>query len=224
MRAIFYILFTYFCVLVVFAASISNGPKGAQLRDGWYFIKNPETGKYLQVSGAKNADAAGNVVISSGTKDKGQKWKLTNIGDGLVTLTSALGDYNMDVANEDRSNGANIQLYKPNGRVSQQFMILKTRTEDVYTIGTKVSYFEKAIDIDNGRSADGTNVLQWTNEMKVNQCWMFERDGDSEEETCWSLALGYPCCSKCSTIYYQDDNGNWGIESNDWCGLLSHCR
>ena len=37
--------------------------------------------------------------------------------------------------------------------------------------------------------------------------------------SCWSVSLGYPCCTNNSTIYYIDDNGNWGVQNDNWCGL-----
>jgi rhamnogalacturonan endolyase len=37
--------------------------------------------------------------------------------------------------------------------------------------------------------------------------------------SCWSVSLGYPCCTNNTTIYYIDDNGNWGVQNDNWCGL-----
>jgi len=37
---------------------------------------------------------------------------------------------------------------------------------------------------------------------------------------CWSEKLGWPCCSKGNTeVYYVDDDGDWGVENDDWCGM-----
>jgi len=41
--------------------------------------------------------------------------------------------------------------------------------------------------------------------------------GNTSTSSCWSEALGYPCCSGCD-VYYSDSNGEWGVE-NDWCGI-----
>ncbi|ORX84649.1 hypothetical protein BCR32DRAFT_230296 [Anaeromyces robustus] len=40
-------------------------------------------------------------------------------------------------------------------------------------------------------------------------------------ETCWSEALGYPCCRDPRTTIYktEKDGKEWGIESNQWCGI-----
>jgi len=32
------------------------------------------------------------------------------------------------------------------------------------------------------------------------------------------LAQGYKCCSANCTVVYTDDDGDWGVENNQWCG------
>jgi len=142
------ILFTL--VTLVVTTFVSAGV--ANIKDGWYFIKNSSSGKYLQVSN-ENAKASSNIVIGSSRKSDGQKWKLTNVGDGYVTLTSALGNFNIDVANGENKNGANIQTYDAYGGNAQQFIIMTTSSSNVYTIGTKVSNGEKALDVENGSTS-----------------------------------------------------------------------
>ncbi|KAG4085439.1 alpha/beta-hydrolase [Neocallimastix lanati (nom. inval.)] len=36
---------------------------------------------------------------------------------------------------------------------------------------------------------------------------------------CFSTKLGYPCCTSTSDVVYTDDDGDWGIENNNWCGI-----
>jgi len=37
---------------------------------------------------------------------------------------------------------------------------------------------------------------------------------------CWSERLGWPCCSDSNAeVIYVDDDGDWGVENNDWCGI-----
>jgi len=35
---------------------------------------------------------------------------------------------------------------------------------------------------------------------------------------CWADALGYSCCKGCD-VQYTDDDGEWGVEKNEWCGI-----
>lgn len=39
------------------------------------------------------------------------------------------------------------------------------------------------------------------------------------QSDCWALALGYPCCQSATTIYSQDEAGDWSIENETWCGI-----
>jgi len=42
-------------------------------------------------------------------------------------------------------------------------------------------------------------------------------------EKCWSEALGYKCC-KCETYpYIVDEEGSWGAENGQWCGIPKNC-
>ncbi|ORX42524.1 alpha/beta-hydrolase [Piromyces finnis] len=39
---------------------------------------------------------------------------------------------------------------------------------------------------------------------------------------CFSRNLGFNCCENESTsVFFVDDNGSWGVENDEWCGLSS---
>jgi len=60
-------------------------------------------------------------------------------------------------------------------------------------------------------------------------CGIIDQDckkAGNTKTTCFSEAknLGYPCCKGCEALY-TDDDGDWGFENNDWCGISSDvCR
>ncbi|SFS02053.1 endo-1,4-beta-xylanase [Anaeromicropila populeti] len=153
-----------------------------KLTDGWYYIKNVNAQKYLQVK--DNTGAAGqNVEISTGTGAAGQKWYLTNTSDGYITLTSGLGNYMMDVANASDTDGANVQIYNGYSGNAQKFVIKSTSTSNVYTVATKASNGTKMLDAYNFGKTDGTNVCQWTYGGYANQQWVFESTSSSGGST-----------------------------------------
>jgi len=40
------------------------------------------------------------------------------------------------------------------------------------------------------------------------------------EEECWSEKMGYPCCKSNNLFpFYTDNDGEWGVENNNWCGI-----
>lgn len=60
--------------------------------------------------------------------------------------------------------------------------------------------------------------LEWGNELN-DWCIL-----TPPPEKCWSLELGYPCCTKKDTklYYYSKSAQNWyGMEDGEWCGITS---
>ena len=151
----------------------------AHIEDGWYYLKNTLSQKYLTVEGNK-ADGWTNVFISTGTGVDGQKWYVTNTQDGYITLSSKLGDFMLDVANGKNEDGANIGIYMGYGGDAQKFVVKNTKNNGIYTIGTKASDGSRYLDVYEHKTADGTNVCQWTYYGNPNQQWQFEKiDGES---------------------------------------------
>ncbi|MBR3772228.1 MAG: RICIN domain-containing protein, partial [Clostridium sp.] len=140
--------------------------------DGWYYIKNVGSQKYLQVTG-NTGKAAQNVEIGTGTGAAGQKWYLANNAEGYFTLKSALGDFMIDIAYGKDEDGANVQIYDGYGGEAQQFMV-RPIDNGVFAIGTRCSGATKMLDVYNHGTTDGTNVCQWTYGGRPNQQWIFE--------------------------------------------------
>jgi hypothetical protein len=75
----------------------------------------------------------------------------------------------------------------------------------------------------------GDNSLWgWENQkscqIDVKACGL-DGNGDSEDKpssTCKFEALGYKCCSNCIAVF-EDDDGYWGSENNEWCGITEEC-
>ena len=142
-----------------------------KINDGWYYIKNVNAQKYLQAAG-NNAGA--NVEISTGTGLAVQKWYVKNLSNGYITLTSAVGDFMVDVAMGENKDGANIGIYNAYSGDAQQYVLKKSSTQGAYIIATKVSDGSKVLDVYKQGKEDGTNVCQWTYGGRGNQQWIFE--------------------------------------------------
>lgn len=156
----------------------SQGNK-TTIEDGWYYIKNINAQKYLQVAD-NTGKAVQNVEIGTGSGVDGQKWYVTNTSDGYITLTSKLGNFMLDVANGEDVDGANLQIYDAWGGAAQQFAVISTDQDGIYTIGTRSSNLTKVVDVYDHGTTDGTNVCQWTYYGNPNQQWKFEPVGGSE--------------------------------------------
>lgn len=167
---------SYYNVLQAYKdAGFTGGNQGGSsqtLPNGWYYIKNINAQKYLQVK--DNAGGNGvNVEIGTGTGMKGQKWYLSNQGDGYFTLKNGNG-YMLDIQYGAKEDGVNVQTYSANGADAQKFKVVKTSEANVYGIVTKVTGDKKSLDVYNFGTADGSNVCQWTYYANSCQKWIFE--------------------------------------------------
>ncbi|ORX50273.1 Arabinanase/levansucrase/invertase [Piromyces finnis] len=73
-------------------------------------------------------------------------------------------------------------------------------------------------------SADEEIEVDGDDEINVGEVDSADEEIDSaDEEICWSEPLGFPCCSECVEPERVDDNGEWGIENNEWCGIYKSC-
>ncbi|SDY34567.1 family 43 glycosylhydrolase [Lachnobacterium bovis] len=151
-----------------------NSKGNVRLSDGWYYIKNVNSQKYLQVAGNRGA-AGTNVEIGHGTGVQGQKWYLQNTSDGYITLKSGLGNFMLDLAYGKNENGTNLQIYNAMGHDAQKFYLQKANGNNVVTIATKVSNGSKSVDVYNFGKNDGTNVCQWSTSGNTNQQFIFEK-------------------------------------------------
>lgn len=168
--------YAYYRVLEAYkdAGYTAGGQSGTHSApgDGWYYIKNIHAQKYLQTAG--NAGGNGvNVEIGTGTGAAGQKWYVTNLGDGYITLKNGYG-YMLDVQYGVNDDGINIQTYSSNGADAQKFKLMGTSESGVYGLATKVSNSARGLDVYNWETSDGTNVCQWEYYGAKNQLWRFE--------------------------------------------------
>lgn len=153
----------------------------ATVKDGWYYIKNTGAQKYLQAKDNKGANGQ-NVEIGTGTGVSGQKWYLTNVGNGYVTLKNGTG-YMLDVTYGKDENSTNMQVYTANGAAAQQFKIIPTSQNNVYGIVTRCSTDTKGLDVANKATTDGANVLQYAYYGASNQTWVLEScDGSTSTQ------------------------------------------
>lgn len=160
----------------------------ATLSNGWYYIKNINSQKYLQVTDNSGYDGA-NVEQGTGTGVDGQKWYLENQGSGYITLKNGTS-YMLDVADGVDADGTNIRLWSANGLDPQQFKLVQN-SNGYYGILTKASADTKSLDVYDFGTADGVNVCQWTYYENTCQLWVFEPVGGSTTPTDGTIVTNY---------------------------------
>lgn len=162
-----------------------NGCRGQQwffedAGNGFYYIRN-DWGYYLDVVNGENKDRC-NVQVYPFNGGYGQKWKIARVSGKTneeikadsFTIYSAVGDKVLDIVNGSHNNGANLQIYTPNGSEAQVFELGYSSSYSAYYFSLKDS--GKFIDTEantNGQS----NVFLWEGTGAEGQQWYIEDAG-----------------------------------------------
>ena len=149
------------------------------LNDGYYTIKNINSGKVLDVKGAGTLDGT-NVHQWTSNSTDAQKWKIEKNSDGSYYITSKCNNLYLSVKSSKNINGANIEVSKE----KQAFSFKKIETvkgtksiEDGYYIIGSALDESKVLDISAASKNSGANVQIWGNENVAQQKFYVKYDG-----------------------------------------------
>ena len=101
--------------------------------------------------------------------------KVTNVvDDGIYTIASRLDEsFVIDISGGSTSDCANVQLYKDNASLAQQFRI-EYKGGGKYTISSLCS--DKVLDVQGAGMTSGTNVWQYSPNGTLAQSWYIDSD------------------------------------------------
>jgi len=149
-----------------------------------YYIKNVNSGKYLDVANG-SADNNANVQQWSFNGQNAQKFKLVSAGNGYHYLYTGASGYTkvVDVSGKKTANGTNIIQYAYSGAANQQFKV-QQQSDGTYAILTGITGGKSGLDVYNWSTSDGGNVNQWEYWGGECQKWILEKvDGGSNNNT-----------------------------------------
>lgn len=172
------------CLMATAAASNLSISYAASnyISDGWYYIKNINSQKYLDVSGAKDYNGA-NVIQYQGNGKANQKWYVRNLGNNIVTIQCGMsGGRMLDVENGTNADGTNIRIWAANGASAQQFKVTKS-SDGIYSLLTETSGESKAVDVYGWSKEDGGNINQWSYNGLACQQFKFEATSNGSSST-----------------------------------------
>jgi hypothetical protein len=150
------------------------------IANGVYYIKNLNSGKYLQVKNA-GTDNGSQIVQYSYHGDKYQRFKVNYETDGYYSLrpmhienqTSTIDMQNNASANID---GTDCQLYTYESYYQEQKFLIRSAVGGGYQIGTKASEGSKVLEVTNSSLIDNEVVQIWTySDVRTNDNWVFEK-------------------------------------------------
>ncbi|MDE6787961.1 MAG: RICIN domain-containing protein [Ruminococcus sp.] len=151
--------------------------------DGYYYIVSAvgDGGTYVLDVAGKKTDNGTNIDIYQSNKGTNQQFMFTKNSDGsykILTKVSS-GKSAVEVANADKSSGANIQQWELNDAGCQNW-ILESVANPGCTMDTSFVYEFKNVnsgmvmDIANGKMEAGTNVQQWSSNGYDCQRWTLQ--------------------------------------------------
>ena len=135
-----------------------------------YTFRSLNSGKYL-------SDIDGNVVQVSSANEESQ-WTIGVTG-GNYTLKNVASGKNLDICMGSTANGANVQTWEPNGKISQQFQLEKVNTIAAgYYFIMPASNSNLAVEVKSMSTANGANVQVWSKTNKDHQKWQLKVNSD----------------------------------------------
>ena len=90
---------------------------------GFVYIRSAQTGLNLDVQ-HPNVREGVPVILSAPGKDQTQLWRIDDVGQGQVKITSRIGKA-LDLPDGSHSNGAHLQVFPPNGGDNQKFLLFR---------------------------------------------------------------------------------------------------
>ena len=149
---------------------------GRNIADGVYYIRNLNSGKYMDINWARTAD--GTEVIQYGFHgDLNQQFKVTRESDGYYSIkpmhcqSSALDLRSVSGAN---SNGTDAQIRTFRNYTEQKFTITNA-VGGGFQIGTAASGGRKVLEVTNSSHNDCEIIQIWDySTSRMNDNWAFE--------------------------------------------------
>ncbi len=179
--------------------SSSPVPVAASFPNGSCFrFKNVNSGLYMSAESAQNGANVSQTLPADDAVS--EVWKLIDTGDGYYCIATVLGDggtYMLDVEAKRTDNGTNIDLYKYNGGINQQFMLTEN-ADGSYKILTRISGEKSAVEVANASKESGANIQQWEINGVSCQDWILEKASN-------------PGAVMDTTVLYEFENVNSGL-------------
>ena len=188
----------------------------ANIQEGEYYIKNLNSGKYMDVENGLNENGA-NIRQWDLNGSHAQVFKIKSEGDGYYSILTKTSGYTkcVDVADGSVENGANIAQWEYWGGDMQKYKIVQNANGS-YSFLSKVSGGMEAIEVFTFGMDNGSNVSQWEYWGGTAQCWTLEKY-DPLEGT-------YYIQNKNSNLYFDIEDGlntnganirQWGYNGSD---------
>lgn len=148
--------------------------ESAAIADGEYYVKNVNSGKYLDVVDG-SAENGANIQQWSYNGSQAQVFKFQHVRNGYYCILTGASGYTkcMDIDSGFAENGANVAQWEYWGGDMQLYQIVQN-SDGSYSFLPKSSNCKQAIEVYTFGMEDGVNVDQWEYWGGTCQCWILE--------------------------------------------------
>ncbi len=136
-----------------------------------YQFRNANSNLYLEVANGKAEDGSNVQQWGADQPAAHNSWTLKEFGGGYYYILSALADgktYYLNSVGE--TDGSNIEIHTNNKSSSHLFKFVKN-PDGTYTILTRTSKDQAAVEVANAEKSSGANVQQWAVNGNTCQKW-----------------------------------------------------
>ncbi|MBE5883277.1 MAG: hypothetical protein E7291_02475 [Lachnospiraceae bacterium] len=156
------------------SGNTGSGSTSSSSLEGVYYIKNVNSGLYLDVANG-SSDNNANIQQWSYNGYDAQKFKLVSDGNDYYHILTGASGYTkcVDVSGGKAADGTNILQYTYKGSTNQQFKI-ELQSDGTYAILTRASNCTGGLDVYDWSTEAGGNVNQWNFWGGACQKWILE--------------------------------------------------
>ena len=173
--------------------SLKFVPDGLFSSTGYYQIICACSDMAVTVNNGCVVDGSNVVQRKANPNDDSQLFAIKLNSDGTYTFVNKASGLALDVANNDVTNGTNLQGYTPNNQMKQRFNISEVKDylpEGYVTIKSKLKP-SMVVDVSNGSLNDGANVQLYSDNGTQAQKWYVSlTEKDSNTYTIQSINSG----------------------------------
>lgn len=193
-RIAYFVICVFFIALAFTSFSFNAYAASSTItNNGYYYIRNYYTGKYMTVAGS---GSGANVYQSAFSGNTNQRFKLSLVsGSGSSAYYNIIPRLNtslrLDIDNMSTANGTNVKIYAQNDAypAAQQFKFINNG-DGTYRIVPKCSASSspnEVVEVAGPGIEDGTNIQIWDWVNGVGQKWILESTTDTYRNMCWDL-------------------------------------
>ena len=139
------------------------------LGNRYYRLLNRGTGKVLAAGGDTNATQDGAQVQQvDWTHAAGQQWRLLPAADGWLRIEARQGGKYLEIGACGTEAGVDARLWSRRDTSCQLFRLQPAREVKILNVNSS-----KPLAVEKGSTADGANVVLWSNAETQDQRWSF---------------------------------------------------